>query len=647
MSSCGNDFYEFRQQWQEWNDNAMWPQPVRLWLDLRSRPTLDTKINTALGDVLNIPGLGLLKEDVIPQIIYDLFPIQILLGDPAPISEHKKPTSASAKFVDFMDPIKSGFHRKATLRLKFLRADADTNIPIKDSNYYCVVRYGRRLQLKPPFDTELFLNGNEQQLRFSSTQWRGHRAIFDGRKGCWLDVNHPNDEMVVFEMYRICSKSRTTLQNDRLGDTLVLERKFTLKELIDNYGIIIYPRNGNDSNKKSLRRKLDITDGATLGLKWKEAGCEKPSQGTEIKNELLSAALQKKNEFKKEEWEKFQIAHLSIDSYIKAGNRYFKPAATKLTVIAQLFTRGTDADGHSDALDGGAEAVGISLEQSTFGCLQGKEGAGGPGTLLLQLSAPKDTMPIDFFKRREFRVTLSSNDKKVDSMKFDGSDPSSRDYYAHGTIGPVFRFEIPDSSCSYSLEVTDTEFKKCVKMPVCKMKRQGDGVFVNRPADWCVSNEGGAPFPVILSSFLPYDSSIPTMLLTIHNIQNLPCYTGEDPPDAFCRVVVRKERRNAPPVGVGKTTSEPVHYKTYEEYLKERETVFPLYDGGEEQEKGLTTSRLQGKLDGVVKESFTLGFGPHMLQNENQFHQIVYVEVLQVDILFKFGGLIFKLPCNV
>ena len=80
-------------------------------------------------------------------------------------------------------------------------------------------------------------------------------------------------------------------------------------------------------------------------LKWKEAGSEKPSTGTEIENGPLAAALQNKVEFKKEEWEDFRVvsvdgklvnpggnvsrsdlaANLSSDSYIKAGNRYFKP----------------------------------------------------------------------------------------------------------------------------------------------------------------------------------------------------------------------------------------------------------------------------------------------------------------------------------
>jgi hypothetical protein len=63
-----------------------------------------------------------------------------------------------------------------------------------------------------------------------------------------------------------------------------------------------------------------------LGLKWNEAGSEKPTTGTEIKNELLVAALQKQVEFKKEEWVKFQVADLSSNSYIKVGDHYFKPA---------------------------------------------------------------------------------------------------------------------------------------------------------------------------------------------------------------------------------------------------------------------------------------------------------------------------------
>ncbi len=78
--------------------------------------------------------------------------------------------------------------------------------------------------------------------------------------------------------------------------------------------------------KMELNRKKCKIIRLALGLKWKETGSEKPATGTEIKSKLLAAALQEKVEFKIEEWDKFQVTDPSSDSYIKAGNRYFKPA---------------------------------------------------------------------------------------------------------------------------------------------------------------------------------------------------------------------------------------------------------------------------------------------------------------------------------
>jgi hypothetical protein len=54
-----------------------------------------------------------------------------------------------------------------------------------------------------------------------------------------------------------------------------------------------------------------------------------------MKNDLLAAALQKKVEFKKEEWDTFQVGgNLRSDSYIKAGNRYFQPAGGGHKMVA-------------------------------------------------------------------------------------------------------------------------------------------------------------------------------------------------------------------------------------------------------------------------------------------------------------------------
>ena len=62
-----------------------------------------------------------------------------------------------------------------------------------------------------------------------------------------------------------------------------------------------------------------------LGSKWKEAGSERPSWGTEIKNESLAAALQSKQTFNTREVENFGVLDLSFASFIKAGNTYCVP----------------------------------------------------------------------------------------------------------------------------------------------------------------------------------------------------------------------------------------------------------------------------------------------------------------------------------
>ena len=65
-----------------------------------------------------------------------------------------------------------------------------------------------------------------------------------------------------------------------------------------------------------------------LGLKWQEVGSEKPALGHQVTNEALARRLEQQQlEFTKEEWGKFKVLALSDDSYIKAGNRYFRPAA--------------------------------------------------------------------------------------------------------------------------------------------------------------------------------------------------------------------------------------------------------------------------------------------------------------------------------
>ena len=63
-----------------------------------------------------------------------------------------------------------------------------------------------------------------------------------------------------------------------------------------------------------------------LGSKWKEVGSQKPTKGTLINNEALTTNLQQKTDFSLQELRAFNVGKLSCDSYIKVGDKYFKPA---------------------------------------------------------------------------------------------------------------------------------------------------------------------------------------------------------------------------------------------------------------------------------------------------------------------------------
>ena len=75
------------------------------------------------------------------------------------------------------------------------------------------------------------------------------------------------------------------------------------------------------------KAREDYYDTSALGLKWEEIGSQKPTTDTEVKNDTLASALKGKVEFTEEEWDTFNVSNFSGDSYIKAGDSYFKPAA--------------------------------------------------------------------------------------------------------------------------------------------------------------------------------------------------------------------------------------------------------------------------------------------------------------------------------
>ena len=67
-------------------------------------------------------------------------------------------------------------------------------------------------------------------------------------------------------------------------------------------------------------------DTVVLGLKWKDAGSQKPANAIEIRNADLASALQSKLTFTKQELKSFGVPAVTFDSHIKVGDKYFKPA---------------------------------------------------------------------------------------------------------------------------------------------------------------------------------------------------------------------------------------------------------------------------------------------------------------------------------
>ena len=69
-----------------------------------------------------------------------------------------------------------------------------------------------------------------------------------------------------------------------------------------------------------------------LGLKWSEVGTELPANGIELRSEALSKVLESnQTELTEHQWKKFGIDNLQIDHCVKAGDKYFQPAAPQET----------------------------------------------------------------------------------------------------------------------------------------------------------------------------------------------------------------------------------------------------------------------------------------------------------------------------
>ena len=66
------------------------------------------------------------------------------------------------------------------------------------------------------------------------------------------------------------------------------------------------------------------------GLKWLKAGDTRPANGRDLENAKLAETLMSKTGFTQQEWDAFDIKSLRMETYIKSGGSYFKPAVRDL-----------------------------------------------------------------------------------------------------------------------------------------------------------------------------------------------------------------------------------------------------------------------------------------------------------------------------
>jgi len=114
------------------------------------------------------------------------------------------------------------------------------------------------------------------------------------------------------------------IQNEALASALGKKAKPFTKEEWDKFKM-------SGVSCDSFLKVGDRYFSSTLGLRWKQVGLRKPDTGNEILNKALASALMKKAKpFTKEEWDKLKVSDVSCDSYVKVGDRYFKPTAINL-----------------------------------------------------------------------------------------------------------------------------------------------------------------------------------------------------------------------------------------------------------------------------------------------------------------------------
>ena len=70
----------------------------------------------------------------------------------------------------------------------------------------------------------------------------------------------------------------------------------------------------------------------TVGLRWRETGATKPSQGRSLTNRKLEEALRCGTIFTQQQWDKFGVTDLCYGDFIKSGDSYFTPVGNQFEI---------------------------------------------------------------------------------------------------------------------------------------------------------------------------------------------------------------------------------------------------------------------------------------------------------------------------
>jgi len=128
-----------------------------------------------------------------------------------------------------------------------------------------------------------------------------------------------------------------------------------------------------------------------LGLEWSELGSERPTTGTEISNDTLSQALQRKLKWTQadfggdsEKFNKFMVPNLTCNDFIKVGDIYYAPADACIfsEPIHVLRPERSPASIEMEQPGGGSVGTESAPDIKDF-VFEKKLGAGGQGTVWL------------------------------------------------------------------------------------------------------------------------------------------------------------------------------------------------------------------------------------------------------------------------